>query len=101
MINVFAQPFEALLLFHGGAVAGMSYLLLRVPRNLTASRLWAHLLDALFVLLLFAILWGYLYLANYGTVRGFLLVTFALGFAAVYTLFSPLFARLTQKIHKK
>lgn len=101
MNNVFAQPYEALLLFHGGAAAGLLYLLLRVIRNLSVRRIATHLLDALFVLLLTAILWGYLYLANYGTMRGFAMIAFVLGFAAFYSLFSPLFAGLTQKIRKK
>lgn len=101
MINVYAQPYEALLLFHGGAAAGLLYLLLRVPRNLSERRITVHLIDALFVLLLTVILWGYLYLANCGTVRGFAILAFILGFAAFYALFSPLFNRMTQKIRKK
>ncbi len=101
MIDVFAQPYEALLLFHGGAVTGIVYLLLRCFRNATESRILTHVYDALFVLILFAVLSGYLYLANYGTVRGFLIVAFILGFVAVYTVFGPLFARIIQKIRKK
>lgn len=101
MINVFAQPYEALLLFHGGAVAGLCYLLLRIGRNLSGRRIVIHLLDALFVVLLFAILSGYLYLAGYGTIRGFLLASFALGFAVCYAAFAPLFAAMTQKFRKK
>jgi cytochrome c biogenesis protein CcdA len=100
MIDVTAQPYEALLLFHGGAVAGFIYLLIRIVRNLSKHRFVTHLLDAVFVILLTGILAGYLFLANYGTVRGFLLAAFALGFAACYWLFAPLFARITQKIRK-
>lgn len=100
MIDVTAQPFEALLLFHGGAVAGFVYLLLRIVRNLSGRRYAVHLLDAVFVILATGILAGYLFLANYGTVRGFLLAAFALGFAVCYRLFAPLFARITQKIRK-
>ena len=100
MIDVTAQPWEALLLFHGGAVTGMLYLLLRLVRT-GRGRAVTHLTDAVFVLLLGAILAGYLFLANYGTVRAFLLIAFALGFAATYGLFSPLFARMSQKIRKK
>ncbi len=101
MIDVTAQPYEALLLFHGGAVTGMLYLLLRLVREGTKRRIATHLCDAVFVLLFGAILAGYLFLANRGTVRGFLLIAFALGFFAVYTLFSPLFAGISQKIRKK
>ncbi|MBR0508440.1 MAG: hypothetical protein IJJ86_07495 [Clostridia bacterium] len=101
MIDVIAQPYEALLLFHGGAVAGFVYLLLRIVRNLSKRRFVTHLFDAVFVILNFGILAGYLFLANYGTMRGFLLAAFALGFAACYWLFAPLFARITQKIRKK
>ena len=101
MIDVTAQPYEALLLFHGGAVAGLVYLLLRIVRNLTNRRFFTHLCDTLFVVILFGILAGYLFLANYGTVRGFLIVSFLLGFAAIYGLFGPVFARITQKIRKK
>ena len=101
MRDVTAQPFEALLLFHGGAVAGLIYLLLRILRNLVNKRFVTHLCDAFFVAVLFGILAGYLFLANYGTVRGFLIVSFSLGFAAVYGLFGPIFARITQKIRKK
>lgn len=101
MIDVTAQPYEALLLFHGGAAAGLLYLLLRIVRNLAKRRLVTHLCDAVFVLGLFAILAGYLFLANYGTVRGFLIAAFFLGFAAVYALFGPVFAKMTQKIRKK
>ena len=100
MIDVTAQPWEALLLFHGGAVTGMLYLLLRLIRT-GAGRAVTHISDAVFVLLLGAILAGYLFLANYGTVRGFLSAAFALGFAAVYGLFAPVFARMTQKFRKK
>ena len=101
MIDVTAQPYEALLLFHGGAVAGLVYLLLRIVRNLSKKRVVTHLLDALFMVFLFAILAGDLFLANYGTVRGFLLAAFIAGFFAAYALFGPIFARITQKIHKK
>lgn len=98
MIDVFAQGYEALLLFHGGAMTGLLYLLLRLLRT---NRAVTHVLDAVFVLLLAAILSGYLYLANYGVVRAFLLIAFALGFAAAYGLFSPLFTQISQKIRKK
>ena len=101
MRDVTAQPFEALLLFHGGAVAGLCYLLLRLLRERVRRRWFTHLCDAFSVLLLFAILGVYLFLANYGTVRGFLLASFACGFAAFYGLFGPLFARMTQKFRKK
>ena len=101
MRDVTAQPLEALLLFHGGAVAGFLYLLFRVVRNRAGRRFVTHLCDAAFVILSAAIFAGYLFLANYGTVRGFLTSAFSLGFAAVYALFSPLFARITQKIRKK
>ena len=101
MIDVTAQPYEALLLFHGGAVAGLVYLLLRIVRDLAKKRFFTHLCDAFFVVILFGILAGYLFLANYGTVRGFLIVSFFLGFATVYGLFGPIFARITQKIRKK
>ncbi len=101
MIDVTAQPYEALLLFHGGAVAGLCYLLLRVVRNRCGSRLVTHLCDAVFVVVLFVLLAGYLYTANYGMVRGFLLASFVLGFAAFYMLFAPMFARISQKIRKK
>ena len=101
MIDVSAQPYEALLLFHGGALAGLLYLLLRLLRERTERRIATHLLDAVFVLLCGAILAGYLFLANFGTVRAFLLIAFGLGFAAAYALFSPLFTRISQKIRKK
>lgn len=101
MIDVTAQPYEALLLFHGGAVAGFVYLLLRLIRVRAARRAVTHLCDAAFVLLCGGILCGYLFVANYGTVRAFLLIAFALGFAAVYALFSPLFSGISQKIRKK
>ncbi len=101
MIDVTAQPYEALLLFHGGALTGFVYLLLRIVRNLAGRRIATHLFDGVFVLLAAAILSGYLFLANYGTVRGFLLTAFAAGFAACYWLFAPLFAGITQKIRKK
>lgn len=101
IVDVFAQPYEALLLFHGGAVAGFCYLLLRIVRTVSTRRFVTHLCDAVFVLLLFAILCGYLFLANYGTVRGFLLFAFALGFTAAYALFSPLFTGMTRKFCKK
>ena len=101
MIDVTAQPYEALLLFHGGAAAGLCYLLLRVVRNRCESRLVTHLCDAVFVVVLFVLLAGYLYTANYGMVRGFLLASFSLGFTVFYMLFAPLFARISQKIRKK
>lgn len=101
MTDVTAQPFEALLLFHGGAVAGLGYLLLRLVRNRAEKRWVTHFCDAAFVLLLFAILAGYLFLANRGTVRGFLLASYLLGFSAFYAAFAPLFARISQKIRKK
>ena len=101
MRDVTAQPFEALLLFHGGAVAGFVYLLLRLIRVRAARRAVTHLCDAAFVVLCGGILCGYLFVANYGTVRAFLLIAFALGFAAVYALFSPLFSGISQKIRKK
>ena len=101
MRDVTGQPFEALLLFHGGAVAGVVYLLLRIVRIRVNRRLMTHLCDAVFVLTGAALFAGYLFLANYGTVRGFLSAAFLSGFAAVYGLFSPVFARMTQKIRKK
>lgn len=101
MRDVTGQPFEALLLFHGGAVAGLVYLILRTIR-IRAGRRWVtHLFDAVFVLTGGALFSAYLFSANYGTVRGFLSASFLLGFAAVYTLFGSTFARITQKIHKK
>ena len=100
MIDVTAQPYEALLLMHGGAAAGLFYLLLRIVRNRFQKRWITHLCDAVFVAGLFAILAGYLFLANCGTVRGFLLAAFLLGFSAFYGLFGPIFARITQKIRK-
>lgn len=101
MRDVTAQPFEALLLFHGGAVAGLVYLILRIVRNRLDRRLVTHLCDAVFVLTGAALFAGYLFLANYGTVRGFLSAAFLSGFAAVYALFGPIFARMTQKFRKK
>ena len=101
MRDVTAQPFEALLLLHGGAVAGLLYLLLRIVRNRAGKRWVTHLCDAVYVLAAALILSGYLYLANYGTVRGFLVGAFFAGFAAAYGIFAPLFARITQKIRKK
>ncbi len=101
MRDVTAQPFEALLLFHGGAVAGLIYLLFRLARDRVQKRWFTHLCDAIYAPILFAILAGYLFLANYGTVRGFLLATFTVGFAAMYVLFSPIFTRISQKIRKK
>lgn len=101
MRDVTAQPFEALLLFHGGAIAGFVYLLLRIVR-IRANRRWVtHLCDTVFVLTGAALFAGYLFTANCGTVRGFLTASFLLGFAAVYALFAPIFARMTQKIRKK
>lgn len=101
MIDVTAQPYETLLLFHGGAVAGLVYLLLRVIRVRAGKRWATHTLDAVFVLLNAAIFAGYLFVADRGTIRGFLTAAYAAGFAAAYALFSPLFSRITQKIRKK
>ena len=101
MRDVTGQPFEALLLMHGGAVAGLCYLLLRVVRIRVGRRWVTHVCDALFVLIGAALFAGYLFLANCGTVRGYLSAAFLFGFAAVYGLFGSVFARITQKIHKK
>ena len=101
MIDVTAQPYEALLLFHGGAIAGVVYLLLRIVRNLSGKRIVTHLCDAIFVPVLFAILAGYLFLANYGTVRGFLLAAFLAGFFTACALLGPISAGMTQKLRKK
>ena len=101
MRDVTAQPFETLLLFHGGAVAGFAYLLLRVVRTRAGRRWVTHLCDAVFVLTGAALFAGYLFLANCGTVRGFLTAAFLCGFAAVYGLFAPVFTRMTQKFRKK
>ena len=43
MRDVTGQPFEALLLMHGGAVAGLVYLLLRVVRTRANRRFVTHL----------------------------------------------------------
>ena len=101
MRDVVAQPYEALLLLHGGAVTGFVYLVLRVVRNRSVRRWVTHLVDAVFVLFCTAIFAGYLFLANCGAVRGFLVAAFFLGFFAVYALFGPIFARMTQKFRKK
>lgn len=101
MRDVTGQPFEALLLFHGGTVTGLLYLLLRIVRNRIGKRWITHLCDAVFVLLSAAVFAGYVYLANYGSVRGFLVVAYLMGFAAFYALFNALFARISQKIRKK
>ena len=101
MIDVTGQGYEALLLFHGGAVSGLLYLLLRLWRVRAKHRAATHLTDAVFVTVTGAIFAGYLFLANYGTVRAFLCAAFAAGFAAAYALFSPLFTRISQKIRKK
>lgn len=101
MRDVTGQPFEALLLFHGGAVAGLLYLLLRLLRIRAQKRVFTHLLDGVFVLTAAAVFAGDLYLANYGTVRGFLAAAFFAGFAVAYGLFSPLFTQISQKIRKK
>jgi hypothetical protein len=99
--DVTAQPFEALLLLHGGAVAGLCYLLLRLVRVRSGKRWVTHVCDAVFVLILAVLLPGYLFLANRGTVRGFLVAAFAIGFAACHGAFSPVFIRISQKIRKK
>ena len=101
MRDVTAQPFEALLLLHGGAVAGLLYLLLRTARSRCKKRIAVHLTDAVFVLAGGTVFAEYLYAANRGTVRGFLAAAFAAGFAAVYLLLSPLFSGISQKIRKK
>lgn len=101
MRDVTGQPFEALLLFHGGAVTGLIYLLLRIVRNRVGKRWATHVCDTVFVLSGAVVFSGYLFLANYGTVRGFLVISYLLGFMAFYGLFAALFARITQKIHKK
>lgn len=101
MRDVTAQPFEALLLIHGGAVAGLVYLLLRTVRTRFQRKIVTHLTDAAFVLTSAAIFAGYLYLANYGTMRAFLTAAFCLGFAAVYVLFSSMFNAISQKLRKK
>lgn len=101
MRDVTGQPFEALLLLHGGAVAGLCYLLLRIVRTRAKGRWVTHLCDAVFVLTGAALFSGYLFLANRGTVRGFLSAAFLAGFMLFYALFSPLFARMSQKIRKK
>lgn len=101
MRDVTSQPFEALLLLHGGAITGIVYLLLRVIRSRTKATFVTHLTDALFVLIAGTVFAGYLYLSNYGTVRAFLVLSFLAGFALVYLLFSPLFSVFSQKIRKK
>lgn len=101
MRDVTAQPFEVLLLLHGGAVTGMLYLLLRTARLRVSRRFCTHIFDAVFVLAAGAIFAGYLYLADRGTVRGYLAVGYLLGFALSYGLFSPVFSAISQKIHKK
>ncbi len=101
MRDVTAQPFETLLLFHGGAVAGLVYLLLRTVRIRTGLRWVTHLCDAVFVLIGAALFAGYLFLANCGILRGFLTAAYVLGFAAAYGLFAPIFALITQKFRKK
>ena len=101
MRDVTAQPFEALLLLHGGIVTGFVYLLCRIIRASKARRWFTHLSDALFVLSAGAIFSGYIYLANCGTVRLYLCAAYLCGFAATYGLFSPLFSFLSQKIRKK
>ena len=101
MRDVTGQPFEALLLLHGGAVAGLCYLLLRIVRMLSKRRWVTHFCDTVFVLIGAALFSGYLFLANCGNVRGFLCASYLLGFGAAYALFSPIFTRMTQKIRKK
>lgn len=101
MIDVIAQPYQALLLFHGGAVAGVVYLLLRSIRVHAGRRWVTHVLDAVFVILNTSIFAGYLFVADHGTVRGFLTAAYAGGFAAAYAVFSPLFSKISQKIRKK
>ena len=101
MRDVTAQPFEALLLLHGGMLTGLVYLILRTARVRVNRRAATHLLDAVFVLLAGAIFAGYLYLANCGTVRGFLCAAFLVGFFTSYALFSPMFSMFSQKIRKK
>ena len=101
MKYVAGQPFEALLLFHGGALTGLLYLLLRVVRVRIGKKAVTHMIDAVFVLSAGAIYAGYLYLANRGTVRGFLTAAFLFGFAAAYALFSGMFSGISQKIRKK
>ena len=101
MRDVTGQPFEALLLFHGGAIEGLLYLLLRLLRMRFHKRIVTHICDAVFVLTAGAVFAGYLYLANRGTVRAFLIAAFTMGFTAVYLLFSPLFSVISQKIRKK
>ena len=101
MTDVTAQPYEALLLFHGGALAGLCYLLLRTVRARCGKRMVTHLCDAVFAVLFCGIHAGYLYTANYGVFRGFLFAAYLLGFSAVYALFAPAFARISQKFRKK
>lgn len=101
MRDVTGQPFEALLLMHGGAVAGLCYLLLRIVRTRTERRWVTHVCDSIFVLIGAVLFSIYLFLANCGNVRGFLCASYAAGFVAIYALFSPIFTRLTQKIRKK
>ena len=101
MRDVTGQPFEALLLLHGGAITGLFYLLLRVVRTRAKRRWVTHLSDAVFVLVGAALFSAYLFLANRGAVRGFLCAAYVIGFTLMYALFSPLFMRMSQKIRKK
>ena len=101
MRDVTAQPFETLLLFHGGIVTGFLYLLIRVMRTRLQRRNLTHLFDALFVLTAGVVFTGYLYLANRGTVRAFLLFGYGFGFVLTYLLFASGFSAISQKIRKK
>ncbi len=99
MIDVFAQPCESALLLCGGVLCALLYLLLRLLRF--SGRRWlTHLFDALFLLGATAIFAACVLLATHGVLRGFLLVSFCVGFLLAYWAWNPLFQRITQKICK-
>ncbi len=98
MIDVFAQGYEAALLFCIGIGAGLLFALLN---RIGGKRgLFRHVCDLLFVVLSAALLLFGTLIASDGIFRGFYVLCFTTGAIVSAWAFWPLFAEKLQKIRK-
>ncbi len=91
-----------LITLYGGIASGIIYDIYRALRKVTGQkRLTTALIDAVFVLIIGAVILSMLYIANKGELRLYTFVGVALGFALYMTGLSPFIIFMYGKIKNR
>ena len=96
------QAFIFLITLYGGMLTALTYEIYRYIRKAAkCGRFITALIDTLFILTLGVIVTAVLYTANFGELRLYTFVGFALGFSLYMSGLSPFVAYLSRKIKKR